>query len=133
LHEGMSLQLLVPEDARLEYVHHLEEAHARVLVAGTEDFFAHFEGLRGRKRAVIAVQAGDTWQKIGKRYNLTLGQLERINRRSRREALKPGETVVVYAPLDTKVAEAKPTEEGPAELPPLVKVDPPAEKVAVEV
>ena len=128
LQDGMTLQILVPEDARLDHVAYLEESQARVLVAGSEEFFAHFEGLRGRKRAVIAVQAGDTWQKIGQRYGLTLGQLERINRRSRREELKPGETVVVYVPAETKVAEVTP-EQGPAALPPIAEVEP----VAVEV
>src|SRR5690606_12571166 len=86
-------------------------------------------------RAVIAVQAGDTWQKIGQRYGLTLGQLERINRRSRREALKPGETIVVYVPADTKVAETKP-EQGPSAIPPVAavaQVEPSPEAVAVEV
>jgi len=45
----------------------------RVMTAGSEDFHAYFEGLRGKRRATIIVQAGDTWERIGKKYGLTSG------------------------------------------------------------
>jgi membrane-bound lytic murein transglycosylase D len=98
LHEGMTMQVFAPGSADLSKVVCMTEADVRCLTVGSEEFFAHFEGLRGRKRTSIVVDEGDTWEKIGKRYNLTPGQLERINRRSRNDKLAPKETIIVYAP-----------------------------------
>lgn len=125
LHEGMSLQLFVPEEANLAKIVCLEEEEARVLVVGSEEFFAHFEGLRGRKRAVVTVQPGDTWQKLGQRYGLSLGSLERINRRPRRDPLTPGETVVIYAPIEKTIPEALLAETEPPEAEPLPEAEAP--------
>ncbi len=109
LHEGMVLQVYARENADLSRVKHARESEVRPLVVGSEDFLVYFEGLRGRKRMTIAVRDGDTWEKIGKRYGLTVGQLERINRRSRTEKLVPQETLVVYAgpPTPTPTPAAK--------------------------
>jgi hypothetical protein len=56
---------------------------------------------------VIAAREGDTLATIGKRYGMTIGQMERINRRGRTDQVAPGERVIVYterpkaAPGDT--------------------------------
>lgn len=99
LHEGMTMQVFAPASADLGKVVCMTEGEVRCLTVGSDEFFAHFEGLRGRKRTSLVVEEGDTWEKIGKRYNLTPGQLERINQRSRTDKLVPKETIVVYAPV----------------------------------
>ncbi|AUX30010.1 MULTISPECIES: transglycosylase SLT domain-containing protein [Sorangium] len=98
LHEGMTLQLFVPRSQRYDGVFLLDEADARILPVGSEEFFAHFEGLKGRKRIEIAVREGDTFSNLASRYGLSVGSLERINQRSRRSPLMPGDRLVVYVP-----------------------------------
>ncbi|WP_437534169.1 transglycosylase SLT domain-containing protein [Sorangium sp. So ce726] len=98
LHEGMTLQLFVPRSQRHDGVFLLDEGDARVMEVGSEEFFAHFEGLKGRKRIEIAVREGDSFSKIASRYGLSVGSLERINQRSRRSPLMPGDRLVVYVP-----------------------------------
>ncbi|CAN91758.1 murein transglycosylase [Sorangium cellulosum So ce56] len=98
LHEGMTLQLFVPRSQRHDGVFLLDEGGARVIEVGSEEFFAHFEGLKGRKRIEIAVREGDSFSKIASRYGLSVGSLERINQRSRRSPLMPGDRLVVYVP-----------------------------------
>jgi membrane-bound lytic murein transglycosylase D len=108
LHEGMTLQVFAPDSADLSKVTCMAESDVRCLTVGSEEFFAYFEGLRGRKRTTIVVEEGDTWEKIGKRYNLTLGQLERINQRSRTEKLAAKDTLIVYAPA-TQPTQSRPS------------------------
>lgn len=96
LEPGMSLQVFVPKNANLSKVLHVPEAHAKILVAGSPEFFDYFEGLNGKKRLIIAARDGDTLASIGKRYGMTVGQMERVNRRGRNDQVTPGERVVVY-------------------------------------
>jgi membrane-bound lytic murein transglycosylase D len=96
LEPGMSLQVFVAKDADLSKVLHIPEAHARILVAGSPEFSDYFEGQNGKKRLVIAARDGDTLSAIGKRYGMTIGQMERVNRRGRGDAIVAGERIVVY-------------------------------------
>ena len=52
------------------------------------------------------------WKKLSKRYGLSLGMLERINHRSRRSKLYPGDKVVVYVPADATPPGQAPTPSG---------------------
>jgi membrane-bound lytic murein transglycosylase D len=107
LEPGMSLQVFVGKNADLSKVLHVPEAHAKILVAGTPEFCDYFEGQNGRKRLIIAAREGDNLTTIGKRYGMTVGQMERVNRRGRTDAIAPGERIIVYtdrqkpAPGDT--------------------------------
>jgi LysM repeat protein len=92
---GMALQIFVERGAHVR-AHCLRERDAKVLVAGTPPFFDHFEGLNGKKRIVVSVREGDTLASIGRRYGMTVGWMERVNRRSRSDRLEPGDTVIVY-------------------------------------
>ncbi len=112
LHDGMTLQVFVPRERALAHALVLEEPEASVLPVGSTEFFTHFENLKGRKRVEIAAAAGDTWRSLSKRYNLSLGMLERINHRSRTSTLDPGDKVVVY------IAQASPPKAAPAPAPP---------------
>jgi membrane-bound lytic murein transglycosylase D len=125
LQEGMTLQVFVKDGTDLSKVEHLAESDVRCLTVGSEDFFAYFEALRGRKRTTIVVEEGETWERLAKRFNLTLGQLERINQRSRYEKLAPKETLVVYAPVGKNVAhQAEAVAASPAALGPVVAPNP---------
>jgi membrane-bound lytic murein transglycosylase D len=125
LQEGMTLQVFVKDGTDLSRVEHLAESAVRCLTVASEEFFAYFESLRGRKRTTIVVENGETWERLAKRFNLTLGQLERINQRSRFEKLVPKETLVVYAPLNKNVAhQADAVAGGPAALGPVVAPNP---------
>jgi membrane-bound lytic murein transglycosylase D len=125
LQEGMTLQVFVKDGTDLSRVDHLSEADVHCLTVASEDFFAYFESLRGRKRTAIVVEEGDTWERLGKRFNLTLGQLERINQRSRSDKLVPKETVVVYAPAAKNVTHQAELASGlPAALGPVVAPNP---------
>ncbi|MDI1432663.1 transglycosylase SLT domain-containing protein [Polyangium sorediatum] len=119
LHDGMTLQVFVPRERALANALVLEEPEARVLPVGSTEFFTHFENLKGRKRLEIAAAEGDTWRGLSKRYNLSLGMLERINHRSRTSPLAQGDKVVVYvaqpAPPKAAPAPAKETPDDKAE------------------
>src|SRR5678815_4540498 len=66
------------------------------LAAASPEFFAWFEGQKGRSRIEVVAKAGDTWKSIAAQYGLSIGMIERINQRARSSALAPGERVVVY-------------------------------------
>jgi membrane-bound lytic murein transglycosylase D len=96
LESGMTLQVFVRDNADLSRVLHVPEAHAKILTAGSPEFCDYFEGQNGKRRFVIAARDGDSLSAIGKRYGMTVGQMERVNRRGRNDPLAPGERVVVY-------------------------------------
>jgi membrane-bound lytic murein transglycosylase D len=120
LQEGMTLQAYVPQAADLTHVVVASESEVRVLPIGSEEFFAMLERDRGMKRVVVTARAGDTLENIGKRFDVPVRTMERVNRRSRTDDLKPGESVVVYAPAGTAAPGASPVVAGgPAPLGPL--------------
>jgi membrane-bound lytic murein transglycosylase D len=93
---GMMLQVYAPDSKRLEHVCHLTPDRVRPMVVGTPEFIEHHEGLAGKRRILVTVRDGDTLKSIGARYGLSVGSMERINRRSSRDALEVGDTVIVY-------------------------------------
>jgi membrane-bound lytic murein transglycosylase D len=98
LMEGMTLQVFVPTNADLSKVQVLAENDAHVVPVGSAEFFEYWEGVKGKRRIVVSAKAGDTIESIGRRYSVSGAAMERINRRTRNEALKDGESVVVYVP-----------------------------------
>lgn len=111
LHGKMILQAFVDPRRKTDDCRLLQPKDVRLLVAGTDAFFEHVEGQKGRQRIKVVVAEGETFKTIAKKYDLSMGMLERINHRSRWDALNPGETLVVYAK-----APAKPADKGvPAE------------------
>jgi len=105
LHSSMTLMAIVPGSQDLSHVRTLSEEEVRVLVVGTDAFFDHFEGLKGRVRTVTVVRPGEDWRDVSKRTGLSVGMLERINRRSRRKDLRSGERLVVYLPKNRVAAQ----------------------------
>jgi membrane-bound lytic murein transglycosylase D len=114
LQDGMVLQLFPRRSLDMRRLRHLRENDVKILVAGTPAFFDHFEALNGKRRLVVTVRHGDTLASIGRRYDTTVGWMERINRRSRNDELHAGETVVVYA--DRSRYPAKPAPAASARL-----------------
>jgi membrane-bound lytic murein transglycosylase D len=96
LREGMILQLMVPKVQALHDLRVVEEKDARVLLAGSPEFHEYFESEKGKQRVVVTVRDGDTLARIGSRYGMTVGSMERVNRRSRHSKLVEGEQVIVY-------------------------------------
>ncbi len=119
---GMVLQLFVKPAFDLGRVRLVDAP--TVLVAGSEEFFEHFEAKNGRKRIRVKVLAGDSLWKIAKRYGMSVGMMERINRLSRNKKLQVGETLIVYAKAVDKATDEK--EEGDSKREALPEVKPPA-------
>lgn len=93
--DGMTLQVFASDQEKLGRVRWLSEAAVRTIVAGSEEFFAHFEE-KGRRRIVVQAAAGETLEAIGKRHGVSPKLMERINRRGKSEPLAAGESVVLY-------------------------------------
>jgi membrane-bound lytic murein transglycosylase D len=126
LQEGMTLQAYVPTNADLSQVAVASETDVRVLAVGSEEFFAAMEQDRGFKRVTVTARAGDTLEAIGKRFDVSARNMERINRRGRGDKLEPGETVVVWVPSTMPVgvvggatASNAPAPNGPLPAPPV--------------
>jgi len=97
LQSGMYLQLFVEPDLDLSRAVVLSPDEVRVLVVGSEEFFAHHEGQNGRARFRYRVREGDTLTSIGRRFDISVGSLARINQIARNTTLHPGDRLVVYA------------------------------------
>jgi membrane-bound lytic murein transglycosylase D len=121
LREGMTLQVLIDDATTLAHVRTLEEGQAHVLIAGSPEFHEYFEGLKGKQRLIITVRPGDTLSGIGARYGMTVGSMERVNRRSRKQKLLAGEQLIVYSERDRSQANAG---TGVDPLPPLPDLGP---------
>jgi membrane-bound lytic murein transglycosylase D len=104
LQEGMTLQAYVPPGTELSGVVVLREKDVRVLPVGSDEFFAALEQEKGFKRTMVSAKAGETVESIGKHFSVPPRTMERINRRPRSDALKPGEAVVVYVPCKAPCA-----------------------------
>jgi hypothetical protein len=76
----------------------LREKDVHVLPVGSDEFFAALEQEKGFRRTTVSAKAGETVESIGKHFSVPPRTMERINRRPRNDALKPGEAVVVYVP-----------------------------------
>lgn len=96
LQPDMLLQVFLPKDFVPKDLKYEDSANYRVLLAGSEPFLEYFESQRGNERVVVQAKANDTLATIGARHGVSIGTMERINRRSRREVLLPGEPIVVY-------------------------------------
>lgn len=119
LHDGMTLQVFPPKGRTPANALVLPERDAQVLPVGSPAFFAHFEGLRGRKRLELVAKQGDTWRTVAHKYGLSVAQLERINGRGRSTALAAGDRFIVYVPASratdaSVLAPAKPEKQADA-------------------
>lgn len=96
LQEGMRLQLFIGKTAKPSDVILFDDADVEVMTVGSQAFFDHHLEKHGRKRLVITAVEGDTWRGLAARFGVRQSQLERINGKSRRSKIRPGQRVVIY-------------------------------------
>ena len=86
----MTLQAFVAPTTDLSQVVLLSENEARPVAAGSDKFCSYWEGVKGRRRITVTAKAGETIEQIGRKYQVSPAMMERINHRSRGEALRAG-------------------------------------------
>jgi membrane-bound lytic murein transglycosylase D len=98
LQAGMVLQLYVSADLDRSTLALLAPEAVRVVEIGSEEFHDMETALRGKTRLTYTARAGDTLNKIARRYGLAGPDLARINRISWNSELSAGQPVIVYSP-----------------------------------
>lgn len=100
LASNMVLQLWVANDFDTSRAALVDPSRVRVVTVGSAEFFDLVEGKRGRKRLSYTVRKGDDLKRIGKKFNLTVADLERINRFGAAHTdLVVGQKLIVYVPM----------------------------------
>ncbi len=96
--DGQVLQLVVPShfDAPSRDLVAYEMHDVEYAVRGSREHLEASLRRRGKTRRGYKVRAGDDLSKIGRRFDLTQGDLARINHFSRLHDPEPGSTLVVY-------------------------------------
>jgi membrane-bound lytic murein transglycosylase D len=75
----------------------VDASRVRLVTTGSDEFFDLVEARRGRARLEYTVKKGDDLKRIGKRFGLTVADLERINRFGAHHTdLRIGQKLVVY-------------------------------------
>lgn len=112
LQPGQVLQIVVPRawDARAAKILALEQRDVDHVIRGSREHIEASLRQRGLVRRGYRVRKGDTLVKIGKKFDLTDGDLARINRIDRAHDPAPGELLVVYV----KAGETRGTVDAPA-------------------
>jgi membrane-bound lytic murein transglycosylase D len=97
---SMVLQVWVAPDLDLTRAALVDPTRVRVVTTGSTEFFDLVEARRGRKRVTYVVKAGDDLKRIGKKFNLTVADLERINRfGAARTDIVVGQKLTVYVAM----------------------------------
>ncbi len=109
--DGLFLQLFVPSSVDLARAVVLTPDEVRILVVGSDEFFAYHLASEGRVRFRYEVQPGDTLSTIGARFGISVGSLCRINLIGRDSTLRLGQVIVVYADPSRVPAELRETVE----------------------
>jgi membrane-bound lytic murein transglycosylase D len=117
LQSDMFLQLFVAPDLDLTRAYVLTPDECRVLVVGSEEFFAYHEGQNGRVRVRYRVRSGDTLTEIGRRFGVQVASLMRINQIPRDAVLQLDQELIVYAERNRVPRELLPPEEPVAPAP----------------
>ena len=109
---GQVLQVVVPKawDARAARIVALEQREVDVVIRGSREHIEASLRQRGLVRRAYRVRKGDTLVKIGKKFDLTDGDLARINNIDRTHDPAPGSLLVVYV----KSGETRGTVDAPA-------------------
>ncbi len=97
---NMVLQLWVANDFDTSRAALVDASRVRVVTCGSPEFFDLVEARRGRKRLTYVVKKGDDLKRVGKKFNLTVADLERINRfGAAHTELVVGQKLTVYVPM----------------------------------
>jgi len=108
LQSGMFLQLFVPREVDLTRAVVITPDEARVLVIGSEEFFAYHEDQNGRTRFRYRVRPGDTLGHIAQRFGLRVASIARINQIAQSSTIHPGDELVLYVEPDRVPREYRP-------------------------
>jgi membrane-bound lytic murein transglycosylase D len=98
LQGGEVIQLLVPRDFDAGRSGVILIDTAVEVVRGSRAHLDHNLGVRGLSRRGYQARRGDTLDKIARRFDLTVGDLARINGFARGHEVEAGELLVVYVP-----------------------------------
>jgi membrane-bound lytic murein transglycosylase D len=94
---NLVLQLWVAKDFDASKAALVDPAIVRVVTTGSDEFFDLVEARRGRARLSYVVKKGDDLKRIGKKFGLTVADLERINRFGANHTdLTVGQKLTVY-------------------------------------
>jgi membrane-bound lytic murein transglycosylase D len=75
----------------------VDPARVRLVTTGSDEFFDLVEAKRGRTRLSYTIKKGDDLKHIGKKFGLTVADLERINRfGAQHTELHVGQKITVY-------------------------------------
>jgi membrane-bound lytic murein transglycosylase D len=98
LQPGQLLQILVPErfDAAAHGIVVHELGDVQHVLRGSREHIEASLARRGLARRAVKARRGDTLESIGRRFDLTTGDLARINGYARDHAVESGELVIVY-------------------------------------
>ena len=118
LQPGQFLQLLVPQgfDAMTAKVDLYEQNQVDLVVRGSQGHLESALRERGLVRRGYRVRKGDDLLKIGKKFDLSDGDIARINAIPREDKPAPGTVLVVYVDKehDRGTVDAPPPRNGPA-------------------
>ncbi|MBW2461110.1 MAG: transglycosylase SLT domain-containing protein [Deltaproteobacteria bacterium] len=106
LPRGLVLQVFAPPEVDLGRAVVIAEDDVRVMTVGSEEFFDYHEANRGRVRFRYTVRSGDTLTAIGRRFELSVGSIARINRFARDTNLQAGQQIIVYTARERAPAAA---------------------------
>ncbi|HEY3358757.1 MAG TPA: LysM peptidoglycan-binding domain-containing protein [Polyangia bacterium] len=95
---GMILQLFIARELDRSKVLLVAGPKVRTVTIGSQEYYDTRAIARGRNRLVYICRKGDNLERIGRRFDLTVGQMARINQMPRGTDLKPGQKIIVYAP-----------------------------------
>lgn len=98
LQSAQILQIIVPRafDAKTTKVAVLEPNDVEHVIRGSREHIEASLARRNKLRRGVKAKRGETLEAIGRRYDLTTGDLARINGYPRDHALATGEIVIVY-------------------------------------
>ena len=102
LYPRMYLQVFVEPSFSLSRarIKALDPDQVLIVTRGSAEHLHMAELRNGRQRLIYRAKRRESFARIGKKFGLTARDLARINRRSSRTVLRPGDEIIVYQVID---------------------------------